>query len=321
MSRTRLIAFVIGLTLLVAVIVHQGAGDVAGLLADAGPGVLVLVPLFIVPLVLAACAWSRLLIRTDGARFGHLLRATWVALAVNWLLPVAQVGGEVVRAAMITRAGVPGGASAASVLIDKTLQFLGQVVLAALALGLLVVRGGASPGLLVGSLIVVCVLGAMLAAFWIVQLRGVRAMPARVLRRLAPARGGDDPAWARAFDDALRSIRTRRGRLILAGTLHVAFRLSLTIEVWLVMTMIGHPIGVVDAIILEGLAQGARAAAFLIPAGIGAQEGAFAIVASALSLNPEIGVTISLAKRVREMLVGVPAVVMLQGGALKKLLR
>lgn len=322
MRRLRHVALVIGLTLLVVVIVRQGAGDIAALLGTVGVGVLLLVPLFVLPLTLATLAWSRLLGAEHEVRRGVLLRASWVALAVNWLLPVAQIGGEVVRAAMLARAGVPAGESAASVLVDKTLQFMGQVVLAALALALLLWRGGASGGLLISSAIVVGVLGAMLAGFWVVQRRGVRAMPAAFLRRMAPraARGEDDPAWARAFDGTLREIRTRRGRLLVAAILNVAFRLSLTIEVWVVMHLIGQPISIVDALILEGLTQGARAAAFLIPAGIGAQEGAFAIVASALSINPEIGVTVSLAKRVRELLVGVPALMMLQGGALKRML-
>lgn len=322
MSRARLIALAVGLTILVGVIVQQGAGDIASSLVAVGPGVLLLVPAFIVPLLLATLAWSVLLPGARSASFRQLVRASWVALAVNWLLPVAQIGGEVVRAAMLARGGVPAADSAASVLLDKTLQFLAQVVFAAVALALLLTRGGASPGLLISCFFVVAVLSGMFAAFWIVQRRGVRALPAAFRRRLAPrgATTHEDPAWASAFDLALRRIRADRGRLLATASLHVAFRLSLTVEVWLVMRLIGQPIALVDALILEGLTQGARAAAFLIPAGIGAQEGAFALVASALSINPELGVTVSLAKRVREILVGVPALVMLQGGALRRIL-
>ena len=65
-----------------------------------------------------------------------VVRATWVGLACNWLLPVAQVGGEIAKARMLSspsRDLVPW----AAMILDKTFQLVTQCCFGALGLGLL----------------------------------------------------------------------------------------------------------------------------------------------------------------------------------------
>lgn len=50
-----------------------------------------------------------------------------------------------------------------------------------------------------------------------------------------------------------------------------------------------------------------RSAAFAVPGGLGVQEGGFVVVSLLIGVPPEVSLALSLAKRVRELLVGVPA--------------
>jgi uncharacterized membrane protein YbhN (UPF0104 family) len=59
--------------------------------------------------------------------------------------------------------------------------------------------------------------------------------------------------------------------------------------------------------------------AFVVPSGLGAQEGAFLLLAGAAGLPTEVALALSLVKRGREICAGTPALVALQCGAGREL--
>jgi hypothetical protein len=78
-------------------------------------------------------------------------------------------------------------------------------------------------------------------------------------------------------------------------------------EVWIIPYCLGQPISLADAIILESLSHGARAVAFIIPGGLGVQDGTLMVLTAELGLGPELGLIIALVKRFREVALGGPA--------------
>jgi len=60
---------------------------------------------------------------------------------------------------------------------------------------------------------------------------------------------------------------------------------------------------------LESLGQAVRAAAFMVPGALGIQEGGFVILCSVIGITPDIAIGLSLAKRVRELVLGIPGLV------------
>jgi uncharacterized membrane protein YbhN (UPF0104 family) len=73
-----------------------------------------------------------------------------------------------------------------------------------------------------------------------------------------------------------------------------------------VMQALGQPLGIVDALILESLSSGVRAAAFMLPWGLGALEGGFVMLGALFGLPADTALAISLTKRVRELALGLP---------------
>jgi hypothetical protein len=74
----------------------------------------------------------------------------------------------------------------------------------------------------------------------------------------------------------------------------------------------GQPLGFIDAFILESLGSGVRAAAFLVPWALGALEGSFVLFGSLFGLPAEAALAISLSKRVRDLALGLPGLVVWQ---------
>lgn len=306
-SRRWAAAGAVGLLLMTAVVVWGGVGPVLDALRRGGWGVLVIVPLYAVPVLLASAAWRVLFPPGRAPRVPVTVHLTWIGIAVNRLLPVAQVGGEVVKVRLLRKRGGDGRTATATVVADKTVQAATQAGYALVGLGLLALTqgsGGLRWGVLGGSLL----FGGAVYVFYRLQRRGLFRRISTWIERFVPAADrlglADD---AGGVDRALEALYRDRGRVVGSVLWRTGFRLVLALEVLVVLPLLGEPVGVADALILESLGQAARAAAFAIPAGLGAQEGGFVVAGVAVGLAPETALALSLVKRAREVLVGVPA--------------
>ena len=73
-------------------------------------------------------------------------------------------------------------------------------------------------------------------------------------------------------------------------------------EIFITMHFLGYPVSLVHAWIIESIAQLVRTATFFIPASIGAQEGAFLIIGTAVTGSPTVGFTMAIVRRAREII-------------------
>jgi len=312
MTSLAVLLLLAGSAVAVGLVVWQGVGTVAAVLGEAGWALVLLAPYYALPLGLAALSWRLLIVPAHAPPRSRAVLATWLGVSVNWLLPVAQIGGEMVKAAFLARRSTPGSEAAASVVIDKTLQAATQGVYALIGLGLLVVLHDTHQvtlAVLVGAV----VLGVALLAFYRLQRAGLFARLAHLIARLPGAQRILALAeGAHALDRAIGEGYRRSTRVAGAFLGHMAYRVAMAGEVWLAMLLMGHPVGFVEAVILESLGQAVRAAAFAVPAGLGAQEGGLVVIGTLLGLTPEVALALSLAKRLREVLVGAPALLVLQ---------
>ena len=62
-----------------------------------------------------------------------------------------------------------------------------------------------------------------------------------------------------------------------------------------------------DVVIIESFTAIMRAMAFFVPAGLGVQEFAFVMVGNFVGLTSPIAFAVAIGRRIRELLVGIPA--------------
>ena len=72
------------------------------------------------------------------------------------------------------------------------------------------------------------------------------------------------------------------------------------------MRLIGHRIDFFSALAIEALLAALRSATVFVPAAIGVQEAGYAALMPLFGLGPEVGLAVSLLKRARDIVVGVP---------------
>jgi putative membrane protein len=320
MTRAATWALSIGVLLFIGVLASQGLPAIIGTLALAGWGLLWVALFHLLPLALDA-AGIRVLF--DGAAFGAGPRASmrdalltrWAGESANSLMPGGQIGGPVLMARHLAQRGMRMQDAAATITVNTTLQTFAQIAFALLGVALLGAQAGhiSQHALRVSSLIASGLLALQVGGFYWMQRRGFFSKVMRTATRFAGKR--DWSQWmsqAEAIDIAVQSTYGRAGPVAACFLLNLVGWLVGTGEVYLILQLIHHPVGWLDALLLESLGQAIRGAAFAIPGALGVQEGGYLLLAPLVGLPPDAGLALSLAKRARELLLGLPGLLYLQ---------
>ncbi len=293
----------LGLLLLAALVYQAGPRRLAGHLAALG----LFAPIIFVPYALAAAfdaAGWRATFLPPPPPFWLLYIVRIVGEALNSVTPTAYVGGEPIKAYVLNRFGVPLTEGATSVILAKTALTIAQIAFVILGMAMFFAARGATAGevgILVASVLVGCAITALLV-LW--QRRGLVAGVVRLIRRLLPRVRFLVRLQERApaIDARLRSFyRDRRAAALQSVLLHLLGWIAGAAEVFAIMTLIGHPVSWRTAVVIEALAQPARLVGLVVPATLGVQEAGGMLIFELLGLAPELGLTLMLLKRVREI--------------------
>ena len=313
MRPTFAIASAVGVSAALALVGLYGWGPILQAVETVGWGV---VPVSLVRVGEAAGAglcWWLLLDRRDAATLRATLLLRWVRESVNVLLPVAQVGGEVVGARLITFWGVSKSLAAASVLVDLLAQTATQFVFTLIGVALLAGHEGGGP-IVRWVTVGLALLGPALAGFYAAQRFGGARLLDRVLRHFT-----DDPKWAAvggglgAINAQLLILYGRRGRLSAVFAIHFAVWFFGVLEIWIALRFMGRPVSYGTALVLESLGQAVRGAAFVVPGGIGVQEAGFVALCAVFGIPAPAAIALSFAKRFPEVVLGLPGLLVWQG--------
>lgn len=315
MTGAAVILLTIGGGLFVALLAWQGFGSVVSTLMAAGWGLAVVAAFHLLPLVLDAGAISVMFDRRrKEVTELDAVFARWIGESVNSLLPAGQIGGPVMMVRQLSQRGLRMRDAAAAITVSTTLQALAQIVFA--MLGLLLFGASAAHGamqdLQTAALIATGVLAAMIVGFYMAQRRGLFGKALRVVSKVFGKRDWSAlTTRADAVDVAVRELYDQRGKVAASFALSLVGWIIGTVEVWLALRFLGHPVGWVDALLLESLGQAIRGAAFAIPGSLGIQEGGYLLLAPLVGLPPEAALALSLVKRARELLLGLPGLLYL----------
>jgi glycosyltransferase 2 family protein len=308
MKRAARVLAIAGLALAAALFAHENMTRIALLVAGAIPGLLLAASFHVVPMVTNALAWQWLFPQATRPRLRVLLNAVWIRESVNGVLPVARVGGEIAAYRVLRRHVASRAAVAASLAADVALSVLSQSAFALLGLAMLVVagHGGAfTRELAFGAAAMLAAGGALLLA----QRVGALASIAGVAERLFSGRLRSAKARSLRIDRALRDVHARHRDVVVCVVLQFAAWVVSAGETWLALHFLGAPRSVHEAIAIEATVQAINSVAFVVPAAIGVQEGAFVLIGGVLGLDATTALALAAARRLRDVVVYLPGLV------------
>jgi hypothetical protein len=247
-------------------------------------------------------AWRLLL--PGPVPLGLVFRARLAGEAINLATPTMAVGGEPVKAFLL-RPHVTLLDGLVSVIADKTTIVVGQIVF--LAGGLLAARAALPPSsrllpIMTGLLAVEIV---AIGGFALVQASGGLGGSGRVLGRIGARVGFGGERYLQGLGDLDRALAAlyRRGhrRLVASALVHAVAWASGGLEIYIVLSLLGTPIPLGTALIIESFAGGVKFASFMVPASLGALEGGYVAFFEAFGLAATSGLSFVLVRRLREM--------------------
>jgi hypothetical protein len=296
----------LGLGAVVVGVKWTGVDAIHKALSRVGPNIAWMFAAYAAGTAVGAVPWRKLL--PDWARpsWGATLTSRFAASGINALLPFFGLG-EGSRLLWLPRGKRSPGLAA---LVVDRLLFLAAgmpiLVIAALA----ATRVPAVPhSYLLAVLVSASVIFVAVAAVAVGAARGRlvgRLRWALIVFGVPPAaadkgaRAGDevvDPV-----DDGLHSLLTG-ARAPLAGgfALHICGRLLLAAEIYAGLRILGAPVGVLGTLIFIAIPVGLSVIGTFVPGQLGLQEGASALVASALGIGPATGIALVFLQRLRQL--------------------
>lgn len=310
MKRRALLGLCLGIGLFIAVVANHDMKAVGTAFAAAGWPLVWVLSWRVSSIFASGAAWYSLFQRDIRPGYLFLVLGRWISEAINHLLPVLQVGGDVVRARLAflwgRQRGLPvsGVAVATIQIIDITCALAAQVTLVSIGFLQLWSRGNLTlPISLFGIVLILMPLALLLAAQQRGVLKGAASLAARFgLQHFLPS--GEDAGDTLAA--AFRSLYGQRRRIAAAYLWHICAGLLRVGETWSALWFFGHPISLADAMLVDVMTGAVRSLVFFIPGALGAQESGILLICSVVGIDPSLALALALAKRARDIILGLP---------------
>jgi putative membrane protein len=275
------------------------------------------VALMLLQLHLSAIAWR--ISVGGGPRLSRYFRIRWMREAVNGMLPVAQLGGNILAVRMLAARGVPATTATAGTTLDITLEVATQLLFTMAGFALLAVSG--PPGASAWAGWIIALMAAAVAGFIAAQRIGLLRLVEALIRPLSRIFPGLTIETVRHLHAELLRLHRDRKALAQAGSLHLAAWLLGVLETWLTLWAMGLGHALAPAFVIESLGMAARSAGFIVPGALGVQEGGLVVVAALYAIPPDAAIALSMVKRARELAVGIAGLLMWQWAAIRDRIR
>lgn len=312
MKRFVFVMLVAGIALLAAVVSQTDLHEVARRLEQLGwLGALAVLAIYVLGFFVLSASWLVTLpsARLTAAWLYRLWKVLMVGSALDTVTPLAGLGGEPVKAALLKRLyGVDYREGAASLVLIRTTDLVAQVVFISIGFILMYGQETLAPGYRWAAAVGLVLLGLAIFLFFLVQRRRAfswlrqKLQSGWIWRRL----GGRGTQVL----DALRDVEDRlvgfyageRLRFIASVCFAFVDWTFSALATYVAIRWLGVPISFGDAIVIESFVILVRSAFFFVPGDLGTQDAAQVLICSAVTGSAPLGLALAALRRIRDIL-------------------
>jgi uncharacterized protein (TIRG00374 family) len=307
MKLFKIIFLLLGLLLLGWVIDSTNLIETWDLVRQIGYGFILVLAIYLIAFVFDSLAWQLTILSAPltSRWLYYLFEIKLAGEAFNNILPAASIGGEPIKALLLKNLhNINYNESIASLILVRTINTIALILfltvgfILILESDILEIKYYSIAGTGLATLI------SLIFLFFTIQRFKLTSVISKALSR---QRGF---GWLSNFLHHINSVdeklvifyTAQHGRAAISFALAFCNWVLGVGEIMITMHFLGHPVTLTDAWIIEAIAQLVRAATFFIPASIGAQEGAFLVIGSAVTGSPTLGLSMAIIRRAREII-------------------
>jgi len=238
--------------------------------------------------------------------FSHLY---WMRIAgefINNFTPTAHIGGDVARAWMLKRYKIPSTVGLTTIVMDKAALVITEILFIFTGIFLFVLQADLSTATM--FVVVGAAGGAILVAYAIIATlhKGVFSKMTHAL----------STRWNLKSLESLHDkiikldlhltqfYRNHHNEFLRSNYLHYIGWAMGTLETWTLLYLLGMPVSLLDAFMIESIIMLVKGLGFFIPGSLGVYEGGSLLLFQVLNFDQGLGLTFTMMKRAREIVCG-----------------
>ena len=259
-----------------------------------------------------ALAW-KVLMKKNYLSLYWTFVITWISQTAGKVTPTGAVTGEFVRIYLSIKKGMKTSEASSTVIGDLAIAALSLLVVAVSSFLLIIFKAEnfnlfGENGRYITFSIFVLIIGSILFCLFI-RKRVVKIVLKQSNKLFKFKLSKKTINSLAKFDFEMFKLSFRLYALFVALFYRVLGWICGALEIYIFFTILEFDVSFTDVIIIESFTGVMRAIVFFIPAGLGVQEFAFVIIGSYLGMPSSVSFSAAIGRRIREILVGVPAII------------
>jgi hypothetical protein len=303
------VVFALGIALLVYLTARIGVHEVAAMLAQLRWTIAPVLILSAVQQYMRAAALRCCVTRPQGLRLADALRIRLSGEAVEFLAIGGPVLAEPTKAWLLQQHGLRVREGFVATLAEYLVNSFVAAMMAVVALGYVLAVRRPTGAVHVASLVVFWGMSGFVALLVLGFAARLHIIGAAIggVARLWPGAAARLRAGFATLDDAedslIETVRGKPRRLMEILLFECVGQLMLILELWCLVRALQLPIGIGQAALVEGAIKFIASGYFFVPAQVGVAEGSYAVVFVVFGYSAAAGLTVSLARRVRGLVI------------------
>jgi uncharacterized membrane protein YbhN (UPF0104 family) len=303
-KKLRVVSLILGGVLLAFLIHKIGLATIASNIRTLGWWLIPIFSLTIISFSSYTVAWRQFIKRLNGsASFWQIFRIKTIGEAVNTVTPASFLGGDPMRIYLLKK-NFSGTEGTASVVVDRTLHTIAVLVMILAGIVAAFFTFDRFPSKIQYGVPIVLLVAATFVAFMLVhQKKGFFQLLMTACRRLRIKRSFSERTierFAKLDAHIIDFYNLNHHGFWIALLCHITGRFVNVMEIYFIGKLVSDEFTFLTALVLNGLSPIVNAVFAFVPAALGFMEGAYSGVLYLMHMDPSIGITIQIARRMRQ---------------------
>ena len=251
-------------------------------------------------------AWRLCFKKEERSRVSYLqmFRIRWAGEAVNNSIPTGYIGGEAVKVYLLHKRGILPSRGTTTAIVSKSCQILSLAVFIALGVFCATFYLPEAPEIRRGMILITCiVILAVFVLFWF-QLHGSFTCLFKLLHlfhiHIRPLENRREHL-VNLDRQVLDFYQSHHNRFFAVTAIYLLGWLADTVEIFIVMYLLQHPLAPLQALSIESMVSIVKALGLFVPGAVGVQEGGILTLFKLFALSANAAITYAIIRRAREL--------------------